>query len=116
MNKERIDGVTIYWAVLGALLSAWAIEWLVGILLAQAALHGMTLQFDQAFTKATSTRNHEPPYRAENPQDAAPAKATITGSIMTVPGRSLEECNALTNGVLNEQWRRCRTTHTETIR
>ena len=32
---------------------------------------------------------------------------------ITVPAKSVEECKELTNGILNEQFRRCRTTHQE---
>lgn len=101
MMKKELDGITIFWAVLGALLCASIIEAAASRLIARYEMKAMTEQIENNMKADMKAMQIEP------------WKLPEQGHPEVVPGKSVAECNALTGGVLNDQWKRCRSGYVE---
>lgn len=104
MSKKELDGVTVFWAVLGALLAAWLIQGIAGLILTRAALYGFTLEMDNAFKSSVRTESKGSAIAPAREFEYRPGEQEV----ISVPGQSVEDCNAVTSGVINEAWKKCR--------
>ena len=92
----------------------------LGAFIEMAYMHGLRLdlanlqlQEKQQINDIVNLPTYKTPESPAPVTNPTPAQSEPLQHSVTVGAKSIEECNALTNGVLNEQWKRCRSTHQE---
>lgn len=99
--KKEINGITIFLAVLAALLTASLIEGIVSRLIAQHEMKAIAENLENSMKADMKASQQIEPWKLPE------------SKMEVVPGKSVEDCNALTGGLLNEQWKRCRSGYIE---
>ena len=113
MAKERQNYDGLAWeitlGVAGGILLASFVSAIIGAI-------GLWLYLKGLRVELPPTATYSFPIQAQPQPAPAPKESRVTEhepAQIVVPGKTVEECKALTGGMINEQFKRCRSTHTE---